>query len=146
MFRQTFLSMVLVMGMLISQSVPTALAVTYCDQAQFVSDLTAPDGSSFAPGAAFTKTWRLRNIGTCTWTQSYNLVWVGGELFGAPQSLKLSADVPPGGMVDLAVNLTAPTTIGNYKGFFKISNAPAPRSGLVIRQTIRSGWTLMSSP
>ena len=68
MFRKKFLSMVLLVGMLISQSVPHALAATYCDQAQFVSDLTAPDGSSFAPGAAFTKTWRLMNIGTCTWT------------------------------------------------------------------------------
>ena len=61
MFRRKFLSMVLLGGMLISQSVPKALAATYYDQAQFVSDLTAPDGSSFAPGAPFTKTWRLMN-------------------------------------------------------------------------------------
>jgi len=58
MFGKKFLGMVLLAGMLFSQSVPKALAATYCDQAQFVSDLTAPDGSSFAPGAAFTKTWK----------------------------------------------------------------------------------------
>ena len=46
MFRNKFLSMVLLVGMLIAQSVPSALAATYCDQAQFVSDLTAPDGST----------------------------------------------------------------------------------------------------
>ena len=68
MFRKKILGMVLLAGMLISQSVPRALAATYCDQAQFVSDLTVPDGSSFAPGATFTKTWRLKTIGTCTWT------------------------------------------------------------------------------
>ncbi|HUE98925.1 MAG TPA: hypothetical protein VMN99_06700, partial [Anaerolineales bacterium] len=58
MFRKKLLGMVLLAGMLISQSVPRALAATSCDHAQFVSDLTAPDGSSFAPGTGFIKTWR----------------------------------------------------------------------------------------
>src|SRR5215207_278917 len=129
MFGQTFLSMVLVAGMFMSQSVPTALAAAYCDQAQFVSDLTTPDGSSFAPGATFTKTWRLMNIGTCAWTTSYKLVWVSGEGFGAALPVKLPADVPPGQMVDLSVNLTAPRTIGNYKGFFKLSNSAGTQFG-----------------
>src|SRR6185295_7707829 len=55
MFGNKFLSMVLLVGMLILQSVPSALAAD-CDHAQFVSDLSVPDGSSFAPGATFTKT------------------------------------------------------------------------------------------
>src|SRR5512147_2949619 len=109
MFRKNFLSMVLLVGMLISQSVPTALAAA-CDQAQFVSDVTVPDGSSFAPGAAFTKTWRLKNIGTCTWTTSYTLVWAGGDQMGGPTSIVLSAQVAPSQTVDLSVNLTAPST------------------------------------
>src|SRR5215207_5902999 len=108
MFRKKILSMVLLVGMLISQSVPPALAATYCDHAQFVSDVTAPDGSSFAPGAGFTKTWRFLNIGTCAWTTSYNLVWVGGDPMGAPPSVTLPMDVPPGQTVDMSVNLTAP--------------------------------------
>src|SRR5215211_4233990 len=102
MFRKNFLSIVVLVGMLISQSVPRALAATYCDQAQFVSDLTAPDGSSFAPGATFTKTWRLMNIGTCTWTTSYSLVWAGGDAVGAPALVKLPVDVSPGQMVDIS--------------------------------------------
>ncbi|HSA99794.1 MAG TPA: NBR1-Ig-like domain-containing protein, partial [Anaerolineales bacterium] len=130
MFTKKFLSMVLLAGMLISQSVPKALAATYCDQAQFVSDLTAPDGSSFASGAAFTKTWRLMNIGTCTWSTSYNLVWAGGDALGAPASVKLPADVPPGQMVDLSVNLTAPAASGHYKALFKISNASGAQFGI----------------
>ena len=130
MFRKKFLSMVLLAGMLISQSVPRALAATYCDQAQFISDLTAPDGAAFAPGAAFTKTWRLMNIGTCPWTTSYNLVWAGGDSIGAPLSVQLPVDVPPGQMVDVSVALTAPTTIGHYKGLFKISNASGAQFGI----------------
>ncbi|RPI94937.1 MAG: hypothetical protein EHM40_04795 [Chloroflexi bacterium] len=130
MFRNKFLGMVLLMGMLISQSVPKALAATYCDHAQFVSDLTAPDGSAFAPGAAFTKTWRVMNAGTCTWTTSYNLVWVGGDVLGAPLSVRLPVEVAPGQMVDVSVNLTAPTTSGHYKGLFKISNAAGTQFGI----------------
>jgi hypothetical protein len=74
------------LGILLSQSVPLALAQAGCDRAQFVSDVTAPDGSSFAPGATFTKTWRLMNIGTCTWNTAYSLTWVGGDSLSAPQS------------------------------------------------------------
>lgn len=120
-FRNKFLSMVLVVGMLISQSVPQALAAA-CDQAQFVADLSIPDGSSFAPGTAFTKTWRLMNSGTCTWTTSYTLAWAGGDSLGAPAPLKLPVSVAPGQMVDISLNLSAPATSGHYKGLFKLSN------------------------
>jgi len=43
--------------------VPSATAI--CDKTQFVSE-TIPDGSVFAPGATFIKTWRVRNVGACT--------------------------------------------------------------------------------
>src|SRR5689334_3747921 len=130
MFRGKFVSIVLLAGMLISQAVPSALAASDCDHAQFVSDLTAPDGSSFAPGAAFTKTWRLMNIGTCAWSTSYNLVWVGGDSASAPISVKMPVNVTPGQMVDVSVNLTAPTTAGHYKSLFKLSNASGAQFGI----------------
>src|SRR5919108_5095413 len=130
MFGKRLLGMVLLVGMLISQSVPTAHAATYCDQAQFVSDLTAPDGSSFAPGSAFIKAWRLMNIGTCTWTTAYTLVWAGGDSLGAPISVKLPVSVAPGQMVDVSVNLTAPIASGHYKGLFKISNTSGVQFGI----------------
>lgn len=130
MFRNRLLSMFLLMGMLISQSVPRALAQTNCDHAQFVTDVSTPDGSSFAPGAAFTKTWRLMNIGTCTWTAAYNVIWDGGELMDTPLSFKLPAEVPPGGTVDVSVNLKAPRTPANYKAFFKLTNAAGTEFGI----------------
>jgi len=130
MLRNKFLSLLLLMGMLTSQSLPPALAQTNCDQAQFVSDVTVPDGSPFAPGTAFTKTWRLMNAGTCTWTTAYNVVWTGGEVMGA-LSIPLPAEVPPGGTVDVSVNLTAPAnTTGNFKGFYKIANAAGAQFGI----------------
>src|SRR5512143_3278895 len=49
-------------------STQPAAALSSCDWAQFVADVTVPDGTSYAPGTTFTKTWRLKNIGSCTWT------------------------------------------------------------------------------
>ena len=129
MFKQKILSMVLLVGMLFGQSVSHVQAAI-CDHIQFVSDITAPDGATFAPSTAFTKTWRLKNIGTCTWTTAYHLVWVGGDAIGAPGSLLLPANVAPGQTLDISVKLTTPGTAGNYKGLWKLSNASGTQFGI----------------
>jgi len=62
--------------------VPTFTSTPFlrnCNWAEFVRDLSIPDGEEIDGGAAFTKTWRLRNIGECTWTMDYNILFVGGE-------------------------------------------------------------------
>ena len=103
---------------------------TGCDRATFVSDVTIPDGTVFSPGAAFTKTWRLKNAGTCTWTTSYSLVFVGGEKMGGPDSSALPRTVAPGQTVDLSVNLTAPNISGNYRGYWQLKNASGAIFGI----------------
>jgi hypothetical protein len=97
--------------------------VSRCDAASFVSDVTYPDGSNVPLGGTFTKIWRLKNNGTCTWTTSYALVFVSGERFGASTTVSLPTNVGPGQTVDLAVNLTAPNQSGRYRGFWKLRNA-----------------------
>jgi photosystem II stability/assembly factor-like uncharacterized protein len=116
--------------MLFSQSVPAAQAATVCNSALFVSDLTIPDGSSIAPGTVFQKTWRLLNNGTCTWTTSYKLTWVGGDQMASPLAQNLPVSVPPGQMLDLTVQLTAPPTNGHYKAFFKLRNTAGTQFGI----------------
>jgi hypothetical protein len=105
-------------------------AQTYCDWAQFVADVTVPDGTSFSAGAAFTKTWRLKNIGSCNWTTGYSLVFSSGEKMGGPDSVPLTSDVAPGQTVDISVNLTAPTTPGAYRGFWQLKNASGAVFGI----------------
>ena len=62
----------LVPAAILPASASAASATQTCtDRAQFVADVTVPDGTRYDPGATFTKTWRLRNIGTCTWTTSW---------------------------------------------------------------------------
>ncbi|HJR80755.1 MAG TPA: NBR1-Ig-like domain-containing protein [Anaerolineales bacterium] len=96
---------------------------TRCDAAAFVSDVTYPDGTNVSLGGAFTKIWRLKNVGTCTWNASYALVFVSGERFGAPTAVSLPTNVGPGQTVDLAVNMVAPNQTGRYRGFWKLRNA-----------------------
>ena len=57
--------LVLVLSAFPSAGTSTAQAST-CYWAQFIADVTIPDGTHFTPGAAFKKTWRIRNIGTCS--------------------------------------------------------------------------------
>ena len=93
-----------------------------CDLAGFVADVTIPDGTQFSPGDNFTKTWRLINNGTCTWTASYQLVFDSGDSMGAPASQALGQNVVPGGTVDISVALTAPNSSDTYRGNFKLRN------------------------
>ena len=92
---------------------PTAVP---CNRAEFVGDVSVPDGASFAPGAEFTKIWRLRNNGACTWNSSYSLVFVDGDNLSGRSSFPLSGNVRPGETVDVAVNLRAPDRAGRYRG------------------------------
>ncbi|MDA8114202.1 MAG: NBR1-Ig-like domain-containing protein [Acidithiobacillus sp.] len=100
---------------------PTPTSI--CDAAYFVTDVTYPDGSIVAPGAAITKTWRLKNVGTCSWTPSYTVVFSSGDSMNGPSAQALEGNVNPGQTVDISVDLTAPSTPGDYKGYWKLRNA-----------------------
>ena len=103
-------------------TVPPLQPVSRCDAAEFVSDVTYPDGSNVSLGSSFTKTWRIQNVGTCTWTTAYSLVFVSGERFGAPAAVSLPGNVAPGQTIDLSINLTAPNNNGRYRGDWKLRN------------------------
>jgi hypothetical protein len=103
-------------------SPPPTSTVQTCDQALFIQDVTVPDGSKFGPGQVFTKTWRLKNIGTCTWSSSYALVFTHGDALGAPPSVNLPGTVEPNQTVDLAVEMKAPAALGKYTGWWKLRN------------------------
>lgn len=104
-------------------NVPPLQPITKCDAAAFVTDVTFPDGAVVGRASNFTKIWRMKNVGTCTWTTSYAIVYVSGEKFGAANSVSLPVQVAPGQTVDLAINLTAPSADGRYRGNWKLRNA-----------------------
>ncbi len=92
-----------------------------CNWAQFVADVNYPDGTELGLSNSFTKTWRLKNIGSCTWTSGYSLVFDHGDQMSAPASQQLTTGtVAPGGTIDVSVNLKTPNVAGTYQGFFKL--------------------------
>ena len=104
-----------------STSVP-ATAVSYCDWVAFVKDVTIPDGANLVAGETFTKIWRLKNRGTCTWTTDYMLVFSSGTQMGGTTAVRLPGAVLPGQTVDIAITLTAPDKSGHYFSYWMLRN------------------------
>ncbi len=101
----------------------TASLAVGCDDAAWVSDVTIPDGyDKLTPGQDFTKTWLVKNIGTCTWTTTYKPIFGYGTLVGG-QGLNLTRDVAPGETIQVSAVLKAPTQPGDYGAYWRLSNA-----------------------
>jgi len=101
-----------------------------CDWAGFVKDVTVPDGTEFDLSESFVKTWRLKNIGSCTWNSDYDLVFVSGNAMNGPAAVSIGTTVRPGETVDLSVKLKAPDEEGEYTGYWKLRNASNAIFGL----------------
>ncbi len=147
-------------------SAPTATQGTIgcVDDGKYVADITIPDGTTFATPAAFTKTWRVQNIGTCVWNTTYSLKFVGGAQLSGPAAIAMPANVEPGATVDLSVSLTSPATQGTYIGQWRLTNAsgsafgtngsplivsivvPAPTTPPTVAPTAAPGATLVIPP
>ncbi|MDX1600238.1 MAG: NBR1-Ig-like domain-containing protein, partial [Anaerolineales bacterium] len=93
-----------------------------CYGMRYVSDVTIPDNTEMAPGEEFTKTWRVRNSGSCAWQAGFKFAFTGGEAMGG-STVSLANAVQPGAEVNLSVDLTAPTTPGTYRGNWRMSTA-----------------------
>jgi len=107
-------------------STPTVTATpiggSCTDQMEFISDVTIPDDTELLVGEEFIKTWRLENIGTCTWTNQYALVYIDGEQMSGTSPLPLTNSTAPGATLDVSVNMKAPGTTGTYRGNWKLRN------------------------
>mgnify|MGYP000861041129 CR=1 FL=1 len=99
-------------------STPAATATPNCPLAQFVTDVTIPDGTVMNPGQTFNKKWRLKNIGACAWS-GYSLVFDSGEAMNGPAT-KAIGTVNPGQEIDIDVDLKAPNTAGTYRGYWRL--------------------------
>jgi hypothetical protein len=102
---------------------PISAAALNCeDSADFVEDITVPDESVIAAGAPFTKTWRIRNNGSCTWTPAYALTFVDGTELDGPTIVPITRTIVPSDTVDLSVQLTAPTYNDTFRSDWYLYN------------------------
>ncbi len=93
-----------------------------CDNFIWVEDLTIPDGTQMNRSQVFLKTWKIQNSGTCSWGESYQIIFDYGEkMSGQPQILLGS--IAPGQAVDVSVQFTAPNQVGEYISAWRMTNA-----------------------
>jgi uncharacterized protein YkwD len=99
------------------------------DEAVFVGDVTVPDGTLFKPGEAFTKTWRVKNTGSCNWNTGYSLVYVSGDIMNGGFNNPITP-VAPGELADISVELVAPARGGEQYGYWEFQNPAGQRFGV----------------
>lgn len=107
-----------------------------CLSATWLYDVSIPDGMILEPGAAFTKTWRVKNTGTCPWDQGYALSFHSGDAMGTKHTFPLAQIVNPNQEVDISIDLTAPVTEGSYSGYWRLAT---PFGGTI-------GFSIYDSP
>lgn len=108
---------------------PTNTPETACVNAmEFVRDLNLDDEDlqdppEMEPGEAFSKGWRIKNSGTCTWDEAYSIDYVRGN---TPVSRMqgertfIQGEVRPGEEYDMYVDLVAPGEPGVFVGFWQM--------------------------
>ena len=100
-----------------------------CAKASLVGE-NPPDKTILTPGQYFWKTWSLQNIGTCTWTTSYQLVFWSGDRLGSSISYALPDDVAPNETTEISIYLQAPDAGGTFTGFWRIKTPWASNFGV----------------
>jgi uncharacterized protein YkwD len=79
-------------------------------------------------GESFTKTWRIRNEGTCNWS-GYELVYAGGEAMNGAMSNPMP-EIKPDTYGNVSVELTAPQRGGGATGYWLFKNTAGETFGV----------------
>jgi len=93
-----------------------------CDNSSYVADINIPDGTPMTANQEFVKTWKIKNIGTCTWGDGYDIVFSGTGIKMDGKAVALGVVVSPGQEVEVSVNFKAPSKIGEYVSTWVMSS------------------------
>jgi hypothetical protein len=99
--------------------VPTADVSGCTLEAVFQADITIPDDSQVQAGEVFTKTWLIRNAGTCAWGPAYRFVYVQGEKMNGSDSVPVSRTAP-GEATEISVVMVGPEEPGQHRGYWRM--------------------------
>lgn len=105
-------------------TVPTSSACV--DSAAFVSDVTIPDNTVLMPNTPFTKTWRLKNTGTCAWDDNYLVAYISGSTMSQQPGYWIvpqGQTVSPGQTLDVSVGMTSLVENGNYASYWGLKKS-----------------------
>lgn len=121
----------------------TGVTTGGCDNSVYVADVTIPDNTAVTPGQSITKTWRVQNTGTCTWSTAYKIIYAYGDAMGG-QATALTASVAPGATIDVSVVMTAPTKAGKAEGTWRLANDKGQPFGTVLTIVINVGGSAVT--
>ncbi|HLF25965.1 MAG TPA: NBR1-Ig-like domain-containing protein [Anaerolineae bacterium] len=107
-----------VVGGISATPTPTAGS---CYNAGYVADVTVPDNTRFDKSKEFTKTWRVRNSGTCAWSADTEIAFVRGAQLGGTSPVKVGA-LEAGKTAEISVPMKASDKDGSYTGFWQLRN------------------------
>ena len=96
--------------------------ISSCNMMSYVNDVTIPDNTPMTPGQTFTKTWKVRNSGTCAWEAGYKFAFISGDAMSG-QTYALPQSVPPNTEMEISVAMTAPNKTGAISGNWRMSTA-----------------------
>ena len=99
-------------------------------------DLTVPDNTKYGAGAGFDKAWTFKNVGYCTWSSDYKIVFDDGDQMNGPDQKAIGVEVNPNGEVEVVLVLTAPSTAGTFRGNWILQSADGVDFGPVWVQII----------
>jgi hypothetical protein len=111
-----------------------------CYRLAYVSDVSIPDNTAMTPGQEFTKTWRVRNSGSCAWDVGFKLSFTGGDAMNG-QTYILPQLVPANTEINLSVNMKAPAKAGTTRGNWRMSTASGAFFGEEVYVQIVVGGT-----
>jgi len=92
------------------------------NSSQFTNIQSPPNNAIVAPNQAIHKTWRVKNTGNRIWGSDYKLVFIGGNQMGAPNEVNIPL-TEPGGVADISIDITAPSTSGTHRGEWRLRNS-----------------------
>jgi hypothetical protein len=84
------------------------------------------DGTIFYQNKVFTKTWRIKNTGTCTWPADTAAIWVKDELLGASSVVtSTSVEIAPNEYLEVNVDFLSPSELGTHKSSWMLRGGGA---------------------
>lgn len=115
-----------------------------CYRLTFVKDVTIPDNTAMTPGQSFTKTWKVRNTGTCAWEAGFKFAFTGGDaMSGATYTLPQAATANT--ELDLSIAMVAPNKTGTARGNWRMSTASGQYFGDEVYVIINVGGSTVTA-
>jgi hypothetical protein len=103
--------------------------VVLCDKYSWdpaTVDVNVPDNTVMSPGQEFVKTWKIKNTGSCTWGEGYELVFSYSSIPNDDvlngEAQPLTAAIGPQQEAEVSVQFTAPDLPGTYFSVWTMEN------------------------